>query len=264
MKHEDAYQDYCNGMKQREIAEKYNVTISAVKQWSRRDWKQSKGLQKRNQICNQQKKLQRQKVTKKKLIESVEINDELTEKRKLFCLYFADCLNATQAYIKAFNVRRTIAQVEGFRMLRIPKIKTEIDKLKQIKYDAIMLSAEDIVERQMRIAFADMNDFIDITTDESKVITAEGTIKLDENGKPVITKYNDLLVKESSEIDGAVIQEVKSTKDGLSIKLKDSQKAMDWLTMYFNLNPMSRHKKAYDNKMAELKERIVKQQEEGW
>ena len=34
-----AYEDYINGMKYADIAEKYDVSISAVKMWAARDWK---------------------------------------------------------------------------------------------------------------------------------------------------------------------------------------------------------------------------------
>lgn len=34
-----AYKDYCDGMKYRDIAEKYGVSLSAVKSWATRYWK---------------------------------------------------------------------------------------------------------------------------------------------------------------------------------------------------------------------------------
>lgn len=39
---EKAYEDWLKGMKYKEIAEKYGVTLSAVKSWAARDWKQRK------------------------------------------------------------------------------------------------------------------------------------------------------------------------------------------------------------------------------
>lgn len=41
-KKEQAYQDYIKGMKYADIAEKYGVTESAVKQWAVREWKHKK------------------------------------------------------------------------------------------------------------------------------------------------------------------------------------------------------------------------------
>ena len=50
-KYELAYDDYLSGMKYKEIAAKYGVTVSAVKSWKSRYWKdkklQPKKMQKR-------------------------------------------------------------------------------------------------------------------------------------------------------------------------------------------------------------------------
>ena len=52
---DQAYADYRQGMKYKEIAEKYGVSLSAVKSWAARYWKTKKG-------CNQSdKKLQSKK-----------------------------------------------------------------------------------------------------------------------------------------------------------------------------------------------------------
>ncbi|WP_432748668.1 terminase small subunit [Pectinatus frisingensis] len=251
--------DYASGMKYKDIAEKYAVSINTVKSWKTRNKWVRKGVHtksksvhtKKEKVCTQNDDANLEDKVRKKIVESIADNDELTEKRKLFCLYFADCLNATQSYQNAFKVKRSTARVEGSKLLINPAIKAEIDRLKQIKYKSIMFKADDIVERQIRIAFSDMSDFIDVRVKESKVYV-EGQVKLDKNGNPITVKYNDLLVKESSELDGAVISEVKTTKDGVSIKLKDSQKAFDWLTKYFEFNPLDKHKIAFDNAKLEI------------
>lgn len=233
------YNDSGGKIKLTDIAKKLDVPASRVRKWKSEDqWERSDSKQKERSDSKHEND------TKKKLLESVDSNDELTEKRKLFCLYFADCLNATQAYLKAFGGKRIVAASEGYKLLRIPCVKAEIDRLKQIKYESIMLQADDIVERQMRIAFADMSDFIDISIKKQDIVKQNGDIGT--------IKYNNLLIKESTELDGAVIQEVKATKDGVSIKLKDSQKAFDWLTKYFEFNPQDRHRIAFDNARLEI------------
>ncbi len=50
-----AYKDWLKGMKYKEIAEKYNVSLSAVKSWASRDWK-SKGHDRK--VATKPKKLQ--------------------------------------------------------------------------------------------------------------------------------------------------------------------------------------------------------------
>nr|WP_231038312.1 terminase small subunit [Pectinatus frisingensis] len=239
-------------MKYKDIAEKYAVSINTVKSWKTRNKWVRKGVHtksksvhtKKEKVCTQNDDANLEDKVRKKIVESIADNDELTEKRKLFCLYFADCLNATQSYQNAFKVKRSTARVEGSKLLINPAIKAEIDRLKQIKYESIMLQANDIVERQMRIAFADMSDFIDISIKKQDIVKQNGDIGT--------IKYNNLLIKESTELDGAVISEVKTTKDGVSIKLKDSQKAFDWLTKYFKMNPLDKHRIAFDNAKLEI------------
>ena len=57
-------------------------------------------------------------------------------------------------------------------------------------------------------------------------------IKDEETGeKKTLTKrVNVVRFKDSSEVDGTLIAEVKQGKDGASIKLPDRMKALEWLT----------------------------------
>ncbi len=50
--YEDAFKDWENGMKYKEIAEKYGVTLSAVKSWATRDWKLRKVATGKKKSCN--------------------------------------------------------------------------------------------------------------------------------------------------------------------------------------------------------------------
>lgn len=56
---EEAYKDYRNGMKYKDIADKYGISVNTVKSWASRYWKQKKLQPKRKKGCNQtSKKLQ--------------------------------------------------------------------------------------------------------------------------------------------------------------------------------------------------------------
>lgn len=249
--------DYTSGMKYKDIAEKYAVSINTVKSWKVRYKWSRKGVHtkpksmhtKKPKVCIQNEDANIENKVRKKIVESIADNEVLTGQQRLFCLYFTDNPNATRAYQKAFKSTRLTAQSAGCRLLTNDKVRAEIDRLKQIKYESIMLQADDIVERQMRIAFADMTDFIDLTVKNDSIVKP--------NGDTVKFKYNNLIVKESSELDGAVIQEVKSTKDGIAIKLKDSQKAFDWLTKYFEFNPQDKHRIDFDNAKLEIERQKV-------
>lgn len=58
---EQAFRDYQEGMKYKEIAEKYGVSLSTVKSWASRYWKKGCNLEekkvatKREKGCNQRK-----------------------------------------------------------------------------------------------------------------------------------------------------------------------------------------------------------------
>ncbi|MFR1309637.1 MAG: helix-turn-helix domain-containing protein [Gallintestinimicrobium sp.] len=57
---EQAFRDYQEGMKYKEIAEKYGVSLSTVKSWASRYWKKVATLKKkvatkREKGCNQRK-----------------------------------------------------------------------------------------------------------------------------------------------------------------------------------------------------------------
>jgi len=50
--YEDAFKDWKSGMKYKEIAEKYGVSLSAVKSWATRDWKLRKVATRKKKSCN--------------------------------------------------------------------------------------------------------------------------------------------------------------------------------------------------------------------
>ena len=47
-------------------------------------------------------------------------NEELTEKQRLFCLYYVRWFNATKAYQKAYGCDYTTAMVNGCKLLSNP------------------------------------------------------------------------------------------------------------------------------------------------
>ena len=177
---------------------------------------------------------------------------DLTEKQRLFCLYYTKTYNATQAYLKAYGCSYNAASVEGYRLLRNPKIKKEIDELKELKRQSIMITEDDIVEQYMRIAFADITDFVDFGLNDVPLMTKEGPV-LNKEGDMIMTKANTVNFKDSKMVDGGLIKEVKKGRQGISIKLEDKMKALDWLADYFEINPNSKHKKVYDNARLQLK-----------
>jgi phage terminase small subunit len=124
-----------------------------------------------------------------------------------------------------------MAEKNSYRLLVHDGVKEEITRLKEIKKQSIMLNEDDIIEKYMNIAFSDMTDFV------------EWENKDDKN----IVKFRD-----SNIVDGGVISQIKQGKDGASIKLEDRQKALEWLSNFFEMNPLNNHKKEYDNNRLKL------------
>nr|WP_243158410.1 terminase small subunit [Clostridium perfringens] len=162
-------------------------------------------------------------------------NTELTDKQRLFCIYYIKYFNATKAYQKAYGCSYETAMVEGFRTLRNPKIELEIEKLKQHKLNQVMLSEEDIFQRYMDIAFSDITDYVNFGKREIEILE-------DNQSKTIEVNYVDF--NDSYNVDGTIISEVKQGKDGVSIKLHDKMKALQWLSDHMNI--------ATDKQKAEL------------
>lgn len=235
-----AYIDYCKGMKYKEIAEKYGVTINTVKSWKTR-YKWSKDGKK--SVHTKSKKVCTQNSVKKKPagseVESVTENSDLTDKQRLFCIYYIRSFNATKAYQKAYGCNYENAMQNGSRMLRNDKVKEEIMKLKQERLNREFLSEADIFQKYMDIAFADITDYMTFGTEEVPVMAMYGPVKIKdpETGeeKQLTKIVNTVRFKDSTEVDGTILSEVKQGKDGASIKLSDRMKALQWLSDHMNM-----------------------------
>lgn len=180
---------------------------------------------------------------------------ELTEKEKLFCEVYVNNFNAASAVIKAgYNPKdRTNASRMGYELLEKTHIQKEITRLKKEKMKALNISKDDVVERFMRIAFADMTDFIEFGREEVPVMTMYGPLEAKHpvtGAKEIVKKeVNTIKFKESTMVDGALICQIKQGKEGASIKLEDRQRALEWLADYFEMNPMNKHKREYDKQV---------------
>lgn len=243
--YEKAEQDYIAGMKYKDIAEKYGTTINTVKSWKKRyAWSREKGAHKTEKVCTQkQKGASKMKVPIDDGTKDTLQNDRLTPEQQMFCIYYSRSFNAAQSYQKAYGCSYENAMVEGSKSLRKPKVRKEIERLKEIKRQQIIAGEEDIVELQMRIAFADIGNYMSFGQKEITDSETEDTYMI-----------STVDLKESQNTDTQLIQEVKRGKEGISVKLADKQKAIDWLTKYFLMHPDDKYKAEFDRKKAELKD----------
>ena len=264
-----AYQDYLKGMKYKEIAEKYGVTINTVKSWKTR-YKWSKDGKKSvhtktGKVCTQ--KSDKNNVKKEAIAEAVEQvieNAELTDKQRLFCLYYVKCFNATKAYQKAFQVDYATACGNASNLLKSIEIKNEILRLKQNRLNREMLDESDIFQKYMDIAFSDVTDFVEFGQEDVPVMAVYGPVQVkdEETGeKKTLTKrVNVVRFKDSSEVDGTLIAEVKQGKDGASIKLPDRMKALEWLAEHMD---MATEEQKARIEMMKQKSNVQQEEEDG-
>lgn len=241
-----------------EIANQLSVPPGTVRGWKAKDkWEQQLNgtFQKNTERSIQTKKrVSKQEILQEILPEVTQLDDsELTNKQNLFCLYYVKSFNATQSYLKAYGCSYNTAMVEGSSHLRNPKIKAEIDRLKEIKRQQIAAGEEDLVEFHMRIAFADMGDYVSFGREEVPIIGSFGPLK-DEEGNMLTEEVNAIRLKESTMVDTQLIKEVKQGKDGIGIKLIDRCKSLEWLDKHFLMNPMDKHKVEYDQRKLALAE----------
>ncbi len=236
----NAEKDYMDGMKYKDIAKKYGVTINTVKSWKTRyKWSKDKkkGVHtKVKKVCTQKRKVQR---VVEEAVEQVIENPDLTDKQRLFCVIYIRCFNATKAYQKAYGCNYETAMVRGSELLRNVKVRDEIKLLKQNRLNHEMLDESDIFQRYMDIAFANITDFVEFGQEEVPVMAKYGPVEIKDPGTgkkvPLTKRVNTVRFKESSEVDGALISEVKQGKDGASIKLLDQMKAMQWVSDHMDL-----------------------------
>lgn len=227
---------WLEGKKYREISEITGIKESSIKSLASRIWKKEK-LQPKRKVAT---KVSVSKVANAPPVdelteEEIETltNSDLTEKQRLFCLYYSRSFNATSAYKKAYECSYATAMTNGPGLLRKARIKEEITKLKKERCQRELLTQEDIFQKYMDIAFADITDFLDFGQEEVEVMSAFGPVTITDEltgDKTVLKKkVNVVKFKDSAEVDGTLIGEVKQGKDGASIKLPDRMKALQWL-----------------------------------
>lgn len=237
-----AYELYKSGKKMVDIAEQLGCEPVTIRTWKNRyKWDsdgsatfQKKSETKRN--VSQKKETLVDDGTKETLQ-----NDDLTPEQQMFCIYYSRTFNVTQSYLNAYGCSYEVANAKGPLLVVKDSIHREIERLKEIKRQQIVAGTDDIVELQMRIAFADIGNYMSFGQKE---------IEDPETGIEYMISTVDL--KESTNTDTQIIQEVKRGKDSVSIKLADRQKAIDWLTMFFEMNPTDKHRKEFDKHKLDL------------
>lgn len=233
---------YDKGVSLADIANQLNVSAGTVRSWKSR-YKWDSVATERNvaeKRCNATKPPKPQQPP-------TELTEPLTENERLFCEVYMRNKNATQAYLKVYGCAYNTAMTNSSNMLRKTKIKAYLNYLRECQRDAINLQPIDIVERYMHIAFSDITDFVDFGSTASLVY--------DEKGNITGSRENEFFrLYDAQMVNGGVIKEIKQTQNGIAIKLEDRTAALSWLSDYFEMNPMDKHKMDFDNKKLQLEQ----------
>lgn len=253
----EAYELYKKGYKLIDISKELEVPDGTVRRWKKTYGWDNERSQNKNE--RSEKKIVEKNNKKEPIADEVKEvleNSELTDKQKLFCILYIKCFNATKAYKKAYGCSYETALTNGPGLLRNTRVKKEIEKIKKNKLSRAMLNEDDIFQKYIDIAFSDITDYLTFGQEEVPVMGAFGPLIDKETKEPITKIINVVKFKESTEIDGTLISEVKQGKDGASIKLQDKMKALQWLSDRLDLIPkLSREK-------LELEKRKIEQVQE--
>ncbi|MCR6515311.1 terminase small subunit [Clostridium sp. LY3-2] len=246
-----AYELYKQGYKLVDISKELNIPSSTVRRWKKTyNWDSERSDKNNERSLKQNNKKVKKKEPIAEEVKEVLKNTELTDKQRLFCIYYIKKFNATKAYQKAYGCSYETALVNGPRLLGNARIQEEVKSLKEGKLNRLLLSEEDIFQRYMDIAFSDIGDYLSFKKQRKNKWTKS------DNGEdiPVINpdtgeqdyfEYNVVELNDSKELDTSILQEVSEGKDGVRIKLQDKMKALQWLADHMGI--------ATDKQRAEIK-----------
>lgn len=231
-KYEEAEQDYLSGLKYKDIADKYGVSISTVKSWKSRYWKSDNVATKDKKVAQKVAKVATKKLTEKAIDELSD--SELTDKQKAFVLDYLRISNATQAYINVYDVDYKTANVNASRLLVNASIQNEIKRLRKAKLQELGVDAFDLMEDMVIEARADIGDYIDFGRYDVLHVDAEGDLKLDTDDNPEVFHKSWLQFKDKDKLDTKPIKSMRIGKDGPVVELHDRSKARQELLSYLD------------------------------
>ncbi|RDG27573.1 terminase [Lactiplantibacillus plantarum] len=239
------------------LAEKYQVKATTLRSRKNREhWQRAtkKVATRHNNVATQ-------------ISDELEANSELTEKQKLFCLFYLQRFNATWAYQQAYKVSHEVALRAGPRLLGNVGVKRQLTELKNQQRADLYVTADDIAHEYAKQAFASLGDVLDYKVHEELVTDTDDNVFLDTDDNPVKKHVADIYLKPSDQIDWSLVQDIHRGKDGLVVKLYDKQKALDSLSKLIgadddNINEQRVRKLKADADIAEAKAKQISNTDE--
>ncbi len=246
-KMEEAKADYLAGMKYKDIAKKYDVSLNTVKSWKTRNKWQRKNATKKKSVHTKEKSMHTKPEKVAPALPPPELpdSDELNDKQKAFCLYYLQRYNATWAYQKAYGGSYDAARANSTRMIANDSIKKYLTKLKKQQSQELYATANDILLRYLNQATSNVTDVLSFRTEKHlayyKVRDKNGPYedsggnfryvpKIDpETGEQAYYYTNIVELKDSSKIDTSNIKSIRIDKGEPVVEMEDRQKAMQIL-----------------------------------
>jgi len=245
----EIYKKHKGNIENRRIAEQLGVDERLIAKWKHEDkWLKkndtvhlkTKSVHQSNERCTPNDAAN--KKNKKATIKSIMENDELSPKEAEFCLRYSKTWNATKSYMSTYGCEYFTAASKAHYLLKKDKIKNELAKLKQIKLEEIAYFDEsDIVEKHLRIAGAEITDFVEFGNLEEPQIDKYGDPIIDLlTGMQKIKSRNIVKLKKSNDVDGSLIASITEGREGVSVKMIDKQKSLEFLAKRFLAYPLDK------------------------
>jgi phage terminase small subunit len=148
----------------------------------------------------------------------------LNEMQQRFCEHYVHSYNVKMAAIKA-GYADDAASNMGYLLRRKESVQLYICWLKARILKSAFVSAADIIDHYIRIAFSDITDYVEI---HQRTVT----------------------LKSAEKMDGQLIKSIKSTNlGGVTIELYDKIKALDSLARYVEDMPKDWKQKIEEKRM---------------
>lgn len=160
-----------------------------------------------------------------------EVIKNLTDKQQAFCEQYTRNNNARLAAKQAGYSPKS-AHILGWKIRQDHKCAKYIAWLKARVANECCLKGAEIIDQYMRIAFADITDFV--TTDT----------------------FGKVRIKPLDQLDGQVITRLSQTNSGIHIELADKGKALEKLEKYFEFMPADWRQKIEERKVGLLEKRL--------
>jgi phage terminase small subunit len=157
----------------------------------------------------------------------------LTIKQEKYAQGLFAGLTQREAYKQAYNcgnMKDATIDRNAYALSLDNKIVTRIKILTDELKERNMVTVEKVLSQLSKIAFADIKDMLSFKTVQTLDETATALV-----GKPIMAYKTVIDLKDSDEVDGSLIAEVKETKDGFSFKRNDQMKALELIGKHLGM-----------------------------